>query len=116
MTCIAVSAQGEGPAAKVDPRFGRAQGFALFTPSADGVGEGAWTHLSNAQAQSQGHGAGLAAAEVLARVGVTVVLSGAFGPKATSALKAAGIRFVEGMEGRTVGEAVEVYLQSEARS
>lgn len=46
--------------------------------------------------------------------GVTVVLSGYVGPKAFEALKAAGIKVCQDLDGMTVREAVEKYKNGDA--
>ncbi len=98
---VAVSARGEGLTAEVDPRFGRAAGFVL----ADAAGNLAG-YLDNAAAEAMGQGAGLAAAEAVARAGARTLLTGQVGPKAAAALAAAGVRVVEGCDGMTVAEAL----------
>jgi predicted Fe-Mo cluster-binding NifX family protein len=97
MAWIAVSAKGTTPDAPVDPRFGRAAGFVLFDPETR-----CWSYLSNGEAPAQATGAGVATVERLAKANVTVVYSGAIGPKAARALTAAGIASVEGADGKTV--------------
>ncbi len=98
---VAVSARGEGLEAEVDPRFGRAAGFVLVDAAGAVAG-----YIDNAAAGAMGQGAGLAAAETVARAGVRTLLTGQVGPKAAAALAAAGIRVVEGCAGTTVAEAL----------
>lgn len=98
---IAVSACGAGLEAEVDPRFGRAAGFVLVDAAGAVAG-----YIDNAAAGAMGQGAGLAAAETVARAGVRTLLTGQVGPKAAAALAAAGIRVVEGCAGTTVAEAL----------
>ena len=100
---IAVSSEGPTLDDAVDPRFGRAAGFVLVDPT------GNVTYLDNGSSQAMAHGAGLEAARRLADAGAAVVLSGVVGPKAAAALKSVGVAAVEGMEGRTVGQALAAY-------
>lgn len=100
---IAVSSEGPTLEDAVDPRFGRAAGFVLVD-SSDAV-----SYVDNGGSQAMAHGAGLEAVRRIADAGAAVVLSGVIGPKAAAALKAAGIAAVEGLDGRSVGEAVAAY-------
>lgn len=104
MAKIAVSSEGPGLEDMVDPRFGRAGGFVIID-----TGDMETAYIDNGNAQSMSHGAGIAAAENIAKAGAEVLLTGIVGPKAFMALAAAGVRIVEGMEGLTVGQAVERY-------
>jgi predicted Fe-Mo cluster-binding NifX family protein len=104
MAKVAVSSIGPGLDSAVDSRFGRAAGFVIVdtdTMAAD--------FINNDVAQSMGHGAGIQAAEAVARAGAGVVLTGFVGPKAFQALSAAGIDVVQNMGDMTVKEAVERY-------
>jgi predicted Fe-Mo cluster-binding NifX family protein len=71
----------------LDTRFGRAKYFIL----AD-VETGEWVAHDNAQNLGAAQGAGIQAAETVARLGAQAVVSGNVGPKAFRALNAAGIR------------------------
>ncbi|EHJ48897.1 Dinitrogenase iron-molybdenum cofactor biosynthesis protein [Solidesulfovibrio carbinoliphilus subsp. oakridgensis] len=102
-TIIAVSSEGPGLDDAVDPRFGRAAGFVVVD------GAGGTRYLDNGGSQAMAHGAGIESARRIAEAGAKVLLSGVVGPKAASALAAAGVAVVEGMEGLTVGEAVARY-------
>ena len=101
---IAVSAMGETLESVVDPHFGRAAGFVLVDATTMEA-----EYLSNAESGSLSHGAGIAAAERVARAGATVVLTGSVGPKAFQALHAAGLRIGQGLDGKTVRGAVEAF-------
>lgn len=103
---IAVSSEGRDLDSRVDPRFGRAAGFLVIDPETL-----AFEHVDNRGAQSMGQGAGIQAAELLARHGVTVVLTGYVGPKAYQALSAAGIRIGQNLEECTVREALARYRE-----
>ena len=64
---------------------------------------------SNNQAAGLAHGAGTTTAQELKNRDVEVVLTGQVGPKAQSALDAAGMEIVTGASGK-VREAVERHL------
>ncbi len=104
MTLIAITAESSSLDAPVDPRFGRAAGFVVVDTEAEGM-----TFLSNTEAATMSGGAGIHAAETIAKVGARVLLTGRVGPKAQSALTAAGITVEEDCAGMTVGEAVARY-------
>ena len=101
---IAVSSEAPGLESQVDPRFGRAAGFVLVDPQ---TMEHTW--LDNGEAQVRAQGAGIQAAELVARAGAKVVLTGYVGPKAFQALQAAGIAVGQDLDGLTVAQAVERY-------
>lgn len=102
MNKIAVSSEGPGLDEPVDPRFGRAAGFVIVDPETLD-----FEYLENGAAQARGQGAGILAAENVARAGAGVVLTGFVGPKAFQALEAAGIRVAHNMEGLSVREAMQ---------
>ena len=66
-------------------------------------------YVQNGQNQTRSQGAGIASAELMAQNGAKVVLTGYVGPKAFSALDAAGIKVGQNLEGVTAGEALERY-------
>lgn len=101
MSKIAVTSEGPGLDDQVDPRFGRAAGFVIVdldTMEAQ--------YLDNGQSQIMAQGAGIRAAELIARAGASWLLTGYVGPKAFEALTAAGIKIGQNLEGMTVREAV----------
>jgi predicted Fe-Mo cluster-binding NifX family protein len=101
---IAVTSEGPRLTDMVDPRFGRAAGFVVVD-----LNSGQTSYVDNGASQVLAQGAGIQAAENVARAGAGVVLSGFVGPKAFAALSAAGIAVVQNVEGMTVGQAVEKY-------
>lgn len=103
---IAVTSEGPALTDMVDPRFGRAAGFVVVD-----LASGATSYIDNGGSQALAQGAGIQAAENVARAGAGVVLSGFVGPKAFQALAAAGIAVVQDVENMTVGQAVERYRQ-----
>lgn len=98
---IVVTAQGPGLDSPVDPRFGRARHFVLADTES-----GAMTAHDNAQNLNAPQGAGIQAAQAVARLGAEAVLTGHVGPKAFAVLNAAGIAVYTGAAG-TVREAIE---------
>ena len=97
---IAITAGGPTLDSPVDQRFGRASRFILFdTKTRD------HTTIDNAQALDAVQGAGIQAAETVARAGVECLITGHCGPKAFRALSAAGIRICTGASG-SVAEAI----------
>ena len=104
MDKIAISSEGPTLEDRVDPRFGRAAGFVIVDPATLD-----FEYRDNGAGQVRAQGAGIQAAETVARAGVTAVLTGYVGPKAFQALAAAGIRVAQNMENLSVREAVERY-------
>jgi predicted Fe-Mo cluster-binding NifX family protein len=104
MTKIAITSEGPTLEDRVDPRFGRAAGFLLVDPDTMAA-----SYVDNGESQIRAQGAGIQAAETVARNGARAVLTGYVGPKAFQALAAAGIRVAQDLENITVREAVERY-------
>ncbi len=102
MSIIAISAEEPGLDGPVDPRFGRAAGFVVVNLA---TMQPSW--VDNGAAQAMAHGAGIQAAETLSAAGAGVLLTGYVGPKAFTALAAAGIKVGQDISGMTVREAVE---------
>ena len=84
---IAVTAAGEFLESPVDPRFGRAARFLLYDADT-----GALAAHDNTQNLNAAQGAGIQAAETVARLGAQAVITGNVGPKAFRTLNAAGIK------------------------
>ncbi len=102
MNRIAISSEGPNLDDPVDPRFGRAAGFIVIDPATM-----SFDYIQNGAAQVRSQGAGIQAAETVARAGATAVLTGYVGPKAFQALAAAGIRIAQNLDQMTVRQAVE---------
>lgn len=105
---IAISSEGPALTDMVDPRFGRAAGFVVLNMTT-----GDMSYVDNGGSQTMSQGAGIQAAENVARAGAGAVLSGFVGPKAFHALAAAGIHVIQNVEDMTVGQAVELYRRGE---
>jgi predicted Fe-Mo cluster-binding NifX family protein len=99
---IAVTSEGPSLDDQVDPRFGRAAGFVVVDPETMDA-----KYIDNGQSQVMAQGAGIQSAELVAREGVSCLLTGYVGPKAFQALTAAGIKVGQNLEGLTVRQAVE---------
>lgn len=98
---IAVTVQGEGLEAPVDPRFGRAAGFLIVETET-----GATQYLENRAGLDAAQGAGAQAAQRIADGGADVLVTGHCGPNAFRALRAAGIRVYTGIAGGTARDAL----------
>ena len=102
MNKIAITSEGPDLDDRMDPRFGRAAGFVVVDLETMET-----RYIDNGQSQVMSQGAGIQAAELVARAGVECLLTGYVGPKAFQALSAAGIKIGQDLEGLTVREAVE---------
>lgn len=102
MMKIAVTSEGPQLDDQLDPRFGRAAGFVVVDLDSMDT-----EYIDNGQSQVMAQGAGIQAAELVARAGVTCLLTGYVGPKAFQALAAAGIKVGQNLEGLTVRDALE---------
>lgn len=99
---IGVSSTGKNLSQKVDPRFGRCRYFLIVDDNTMD-----FEAIPNDSAMASG-GAGIQAAQTLARAGAKVLITGNIGPNAFQTLSAAGIKIITGVDG-TVKEAIENY-------
>jgi len=106
---IAISAAGPSIEDLVDPRFGRCTCFLIID-----TGTLEFKVIENSSKNLSG-GAGIEAAQRVAGQGVTHVLTGRCGPNAEKVLLAAGIKIVDGCEGK-VREAVERFRSGDISS
>lgn len=106
---IVVTARTEGTQAQVDPRFGRAAWFVAVDTDT-----GAAESVSNRAGVQAAQGAGTQAVQTIAGLGAQCLITGDIGPKAFSALEAAGIKPFIGAEG-TVSEAIEAFAEGRLR-
>jgi len=105
---IGISSTGEDLNADVDPRFGRCKYFLFVdTETMD------FETVSNESAMASG-GAGIQAAQTVARSGVKTIITGNVGPNAFQTLSAAGITVFTWANG-TVKEAVDKYMKGELK-
>ncbi len=104
---IAFSTSGVTLDAPLDPRFGRAPRFLLYS-----MESGSFEIIDNAQNLSAAQGAGIQAAETLLRAGADALVTGHCGPKAFRVLSAAGVA-VYNTTAATVHEALTAYKAGE---
>ena len=103
---VVVSSTGTTLDSLVDPRFGRCPYFIVIdTENLN------FESVPN-QSLTQAHGAGIAAAQLVAKLGAETVLTGQVGPNAHMALSHTGITVVTGASG-TVEKTVESYLKGQ---
>lgn len=110
MSIIAISSEGPDLKDSVDPRFGRAAGFIIYNTDTKEN-----KYIDNGAAQASPRGAGIQAAELVANAGAELILTGVVGPKAKDALNQAGVKSGEGLEGKTVEEAIALYTAGELK-
>ena len=90
---ICISSTGKDLNANVDPRFGRSEYFLIVDP------ENKDYELIINESQNEMGGAGIKAAERIAKNDVKYVITGNVGPNAFQTLKAAGIKVISGVSG-----------------
>lgn len=104
---IAVTSQGHTMESQVDSRFGRASMFIIYDTETN-----TFKVQSNAQNINAAQGAGLQAAQTVARAGAECVITGHCGPKAFRTLQEAGIKVYTGVQG-TVAQAIDSFKKGE---
>lgn len=105
---ICVSSTGKNLDADVDPRFGRCQFFLVI--DTDTLN---FDYISNESIMASG-GAGIQAAQTVAKTGANVVITGNIGPNAFQTLHAAGIKVITGVNGY-IKEIVEKFKNGELK-
>jgi predicted Fe-Mo cluster-binding NifX family protein len=100
---IAFTTSGSDLTAPLDRRFGRAPSFLIYDLDSD-----TFEVADNRQNLSAAQGAGIQAAEAVARLGAKALVTGHCGPKAFRVLQAAGIA-IYNTDAPTVGEALDRY-------
>jgi predicted Fe-Mo cluster-binding NifX family protein len=105
---ICVTSSGNTLDALVDPRFGRAAYLTIVDSESM-----AFEAVPNAAAGAMG-GAGIQAAQTLAKRGVSVLITGNVGPNAFQALKSSGVKIVVGASG-TIREVIEKFKRGELK-
>ena len=101
---IAISSNGKDLNAQVESRFGRCQYFLIVDTDAMN-----FKSVLNEGATSSG-GAGIKAAQFVAKMGVKSVITGKVGPNASRTLQEAGIKIITGISG-TVKDVLEKYKE-----
>jgi len=106
---IAVTSTSKDISGNMDPRFGRAKYFIVVDTDTNDV-----VAHDNAQNLNAAQGAGIQAAETVARLGAKAVVTGNVGPKAFRALNAAGVKIYLFTEG-TVADAIRRFKAGELK-
>jgi predicted Fe-Mo cluster-binding NifX family protein len=100
---IVITTSGDDLDSPLDDRFGRASKFLVYDLESE-----SFEVVDNRQSLNAVQGAGIQAAETVARLGARSLITGHCGPKAFRVLAAAGIK-IYNCEARTVAEAIEQY-------
>ena len=91
---------------EVDPRFGRCKYFLIIDMDSNNV-----KTISNESIMSAG-GAGIQAAQMVAKTGASIVITGNIGPNAYKTLLAAGIKVITGVNG-SIKDIIDKYTKGE---
>ncbi len=102
---IAFTTSGNDLTAPLDRRFGRAAAFLVYDTDSR-----TFEVVDNLQNLNAAQGAGIQAAEAVARTGAKAVVTGNCGPKAFRVLEAAGIK-VYNASAATIEEALVMYRE-----
>ena len=105
---LCISSTGEDLNSNVDPRFGRCNYFLIINPNKMN-----FELVLNENSNAMG-GAGIQAAELLAKKGADIVITGNVGPNAFQTLKAANIKIITGVSGN-IKRIVEKYNRGELK-
>jgi len=100
---IVFTTSGTDLKAPLDPRFGRAAKFLVFD-----LDRNDFEVFDNAQNLQAAQGAGIQAAQTVAKAGATALVTGHCGPKAFRVLSAAGVK-IYNTDAATVEEALTRY-------
>jgi predicted Fe-Mo cluster-binding NifX family protein len=103
---IAVTAKSNNLESEIDPRFGRCSFFLII--DSDTMN---FESISNESSMASG-GAGIQAAQTVAKTGAEIIITGNVGPNAFQTLSAAGIKVFTVING-TIKEAIEKYKKGE---
>jgi predicted Fe-Mo cluster-binding NifX family protein len=102
---IAISAAGRNPDSPMDARFGRAGYFQIFDAET-----GEYKVIDNTSGRDAMQGAGVQSGELVAGMGVSVLITGHCGPKAFMVLSQAGVKVML-CSGGTVENAIEKFMK-----
>jgi predicted Fe-Mo cluster-binding NifX family protein len=105
---ICVTAMGDNLDANVDPRFGRCKYFLIIDTDSMNVNP-----ISNESMMASG-GAGIQAAQMVAKTGVDTVITGNVGPNAFQTIKSAGIKIITGVNGN-IKDVVDKFNKGELK-
>jgi predicted Fe-Mo cluster-binding NifX family protein len=106
---IAFTTSGESLAAPFNSSFGRSPKFLIYD-----LNDGSVDIIDNQQNLNAAQGAGIQAAQTVARAGAQVLVSGHCGPKAFRVLSAEGIA-VYYASAATVAEALQAYRDGQLK-
>lgn len=101
---IAITSTGNTLESTVDPRFGRAAWFLIVDTDTMQLLEA----INNSEGKEAAHGAGIAAAALIADKGAKALLTGRVGPKALPILEKASVQAVNDVSG-TIIDAINSY-------
>jgi predicted Fe-Mo cluster-binding NifX family protein len=101
---ICVTSIGDNIDSDIDPRFGRCKYFLIIDTDSMNV-----KSISNDSMMASG-GAGIQAAQMVAKTGAKTVITGNIGPNAFQTLKAADIKIITGVNGK-IKDVVERFNQ-----
>ncbi|HNX22496.1 MAG TPA: NifB/NifX family molybdenum-iron cluster-binding protein [Spirochaetota bacterium] len=104
---IAISTEGKDLSSVVDQRFGRAKGFLIYD-----VNTNESVYVDNKQNLEAPQGAGIQSAKTVIDAGADALITGNVGPKAFTALNAAGVKIFLFKDG-TAGTAIDKYGKGE---
>ncbi len=106
---VVFTTAGNNLEAALDARFGRAPGFLLYDTES-----GATEFMSNGEAATAAQGAGIQAAQTVSRLKPDALVTGHCGPKAFTALQAAGIKIYQS-DASTVRDALAALTAGELK-
>ncbi len=101
---IGIAITGDSLDSPVDPRFGRANAFAIVETDSDELK----SVIKNPNVSSGG-GAGISTAQLLANEGIKAIIAGAIGPNAFGVLKSAKIDIYSSSGVSSAREALEKF-------
>jgi predicted Fe-Mo cluster-binding NifX family protein len=105
---ICITAMKDNLDADVDPRFGRCKYFLIIDVETMKV-----QSISNESMMASG-GAGIQAAQMVAKTAATTVITGNIGPNAFQTLSSAGIKVITGVDG-PVKDVVDKFKKGEIK-
>lgn len=105
---IAVTAKSNILESEIDPRFGRCTFFLIID-----INTMNFKYIPNESSMASG-GAGIQAAQTIAKSGAEIVITGNIGPNAFETLSASGIKVFTGVSG-TIEDAIEKYKKGKLK-
>lgn len=111
---VAIASQGQGGLDDVvSPMFGRCPTFTIVDIE---NGEIKGVDAVPNQAAHAMHGAGIAAVQTLANLGVNAILAGRFGPNASAVCNQSGIQMIPVQPGTKIRDAVQSFISGKLRT